>query len=188
MYWIVALFDEETEKKIKQIWKELSEESLSFYGEEIKNGRPHVTLASYEDIDKKKFIRKMNDLYSNKKEIEICFNTLGSFLNYGTLFFSPTVTKELMDLHASHYEFFKANNDKANSLYMPDKWIPHCTLANKLPEEELAAAFQYCLKRNESLTGKITAIGLIELAEKQGEQMEAPIIHKVSLKERPSLV
>ncbi|MGD6802802.1 2'-5' RNA ligase family protein [Rossellomorea aquimaris] len=188
MYWIAALFDEKTENEIKQIWKELSEESLSFYGEEIKNGRPHVTIASYTNMDKEQCIRKMNELYSNKKQVDICFNTLGSFLNYGTLFFSPTATKELMDLHNSHYEIFREFSEEANSLYMPNQWIPHCTLANKLPEEELAAAFQYCLKRNESINGKITAIALIELAEEQGKQMEAPIIHTVPLVRRENLV
>ncbi|MGM0845200.1 MAG: 2'-5' RNA ligase family protein [Bacillota bacterium] len=182
MYWVAALFDEKTENEIKDIWKELSEESLSFYSDEIKNGRPHLTIASYTELNKQKYIEEMNTFYSNKNEIDICFNTLGSFLNYGTLFFSPTVTKELMNLHSSHYAFFHKNNEAANSLYKPDTWIPHCTLANNLPEEELAAVFQYCLKRNDSIRGRITAIGLIELAEDQGKQMEAPIIHTVQLK------
>jgi 2'-5' RNA ligase len=181
MYWVAALFDEETEQEIRQIWEELREEKISYYADEVKDGRPHITLASYSELDKSKYITDMKKCYENKGEIEICFNTLGSFLNYGTLFFSPTVTKNLMDFHALHYEFFEDVNSMANPLYMPGKWIPHCTLANKLPEEELAKAFQYCLKRNDSINGRITEIALIELAEDQGEQMEAPIIFSVPL-------
>ncbi|EDL66273.1 2'-5' RNA ligase family protein [Bacillus sp. SG-1] len=182
MYWIAALFDEKTEKLIKQIWKELAQESLSFYEEEIKNPRPHITIASYSEIDKDVYIDGLKKLYENKTEMEICFNTLGSFLNYGTLFFSPTMTKELLDLHASHHETFN-NNVTSNSLYEPGKWIPHCTLANKLPEEDLAKVFRYCLKRNDSIKGRITEIALIEMADNQGDQLEAPIIFSVPLKE-----
>ncbi|WP_409250881.1 2'-5' RNA ligase family protein [Bacillus sp. SCS-153A] len=182
MYWVAALFDEKTEKLIKQIWKELAQESLSYYEEEIKNPRPHITLASYSELDKERYIDEMKKLYENQQEMEICFNTLGSFLNYGTLFFSPTMTKELMDLHAAHHKNFNYN-ETTNALYQPGKWIPHCTLANKLSEEELAKAFQFCLKRNDSINGKITEIALIEMEDSQDDQLEAPIIFSVPLKE-----
>lgn len=36
MYGLVALFDERTEKIIKEIWKELQEKSISFYANEWK--------------------------------------------------------------------------------------------------------------------------------------------------------
>jgi 2'-5' RNA ligase len=183
MYWVAALFDDQTEQLIKTIWNELRKESISFYADEIKDGRPHITLASYSEIDKQEFIKGMKKLYSGKNQIEISFNMLGSFLNYGTLFFSPTVTTELLDFHASHYTFFKADNPSANELYGPGKWIPHCTLANKLAEEELAKAFQYCLRRNDLIKGRITEIALIELAEDNGSQIEAPIVLTIPLKE-----
>ncbi|WP_421378512.1 2'-5' RNA ligase family protein [Bacillus salacetis] len=182
MYWVAALFDEKTEELIKQLWEELREESISFYADEIKDGRPHITLASYSELDKQKFMNEMEKCYANETEKEICFNTLGSFLNYGTLFFSPTVTTELLQFHGSHYEFFESYNEYANPLYTPGKWIPHCTLANKLSEAELAEAFQYCLKRHESIMGKITEVALIELVEEQGENLDAPIIFSVPLK------
>lgn len=45
MYGVVAHFDEKTEHSIKEIWKELSELSISTYAEEVPNRRPHITLA-----------------------------------------------------------------------------------------------------------------------------------------------
>lgn len=181
MYWVAALFDEATEQTIKRTWKELSDESISYYADEIKDGRPHLTLGSYDELDKDRYIEGMKTFYKEKAGIDICFNTLGSFMNYGTLFFSPTVTKELFDLHQSHHQYFEDFNSTASPLYLPGKWIPHCTLANNLTPERLSKAFQFCLERNQTIYGRITDIVLIEKAELQEGNMDAPIIFSVSL-------
>jgi hypothetical protein len=182
MYWIIGLFDEKTEQIIKNIWKKLSEESISFYEEEIKEGRPHITFGSYYDLNKTEYIRLLDKFYEDKNGIDITFNTIGSFLNYGTLFLSPTVTKELIDFHSGHHEYFKEFNENANSLYLPGKWIPHCTLANRLPPEKLSEAFNYCLKGNDIIYGNIKEIALIELVSEDSECVEAPIIYSKPLK------
>ncbi|WP_456274561.1 2'-5' RNA ligase family protein [Bacillus sp. AK031] len=162
MYWVAAIFDSNTEQTIKGIWNELCEESISFFADEISNGRPHLTLASYSSLDKEVYIEGMKDFYKDKRAIDICFNTLGTFLNYGTLFFSPTMTNELFDLHQSHHHYFKAFNHTANSLYLPGKWIPHCTLANNLEPERMSEAFTFCLESNHTITGRIKEIALME--------------------------
>lgn len=183
MYWIVALFDEQTEQSIANIWKELSDNEISFYGEEYKDGRPHLTLGSYEELDKDEYMRLLEKFYSDKSSFDITFNTIGSFLNYNTLFLSPTMTKELMEFQNQHHEYFKKFSDAANAYYLPDQWIPHCTLANKLSDEKLSEAFHFCLRRHQTLHGKITEIALIELASEKDGIIEAPIIYTKHLNE-----
>lgn len=51
MYGLIALFDEKTEQIIKDIWKELKEQSISFYAYEVEDRIPHITLASYNDLN-----------------------------------------------------------------------------------------------------------------------------------------
>ncbi|WML48684.1 hypothetical protein RCG23_00590 [Neobacillus sp. PS3-34] len=46
MFGVIALFDEQTEQIINDIWKELREKLISFYAEEVEDRRPHITLAS----------------------------------------------------------------------------------------------------------------------------------------------
>ncbi len=183
MYWVIALFDEETEQKIKQIWKELSEEKISYYEEEINDARPHITLGSYTELDKDEYIKQLESFYEQKTSIPLTFNTIGSFLNYGTLFFSPTITRELLDFHSDHHKSFQQFKATANSLYLPDQWIPHCTLANKLPPEKLSEGFEYCLKRGDTIKGQIKEVALIELVEETEECVEAPVIYSKQLKE-----
>jgi 2'-5' RNA ligase len=163
MYAVIALFDEETERLMKEIWKELSEKEISFYADEVEDRRPHLTLASYNDIDKHEFMKRMDTYYTAENRIDITFSTIGSFLHSGTLFFSPTITTKLTDFHRKHHEYFKSFNDNPDSLYLPEKWIPHSTIANRLSPEKLSEAFHFCVYRNTTIRAKINEIAVIQL-------------------------
>ncbi|WP_175987773.1 2'-5' RNA ligase family protein [Bacillus sp. Marseille-Q1617] len=182
MFWVTAQFDEETENLIKTIWKELRDHSISYYIDEVQDGRPHLTLASYKELDKENYIKQMDIFYDDKKCFDITFNHIGSFLNYNTLFLSPTATKELLDFHTHHHKHFKTFSTEANELYEPGQWIPHCTLANKLEADQLSKAFHYCVDRIGLTKGRIEEVGLIELAKQDGDTMHAPLIYSKKLK------
>ncbi|QTC41801.1 2'-5' RNA ligase family protein [Bacillus sp. V3] len=182
MYWVVALFDEQTEQLIKDVWKELRDEDISYYIDEVKDGRPHLTLASYKELDKENYIRQMDIFYDENESFGVTFNHVGTFLNYNTLFLSPTMTQELLDFHTDHHKHFETFSTEANKLYEPGQWIPHCTLANKLEADGLSKAFHYCVDRVGLTEGKIEEIGLIELVKQDGDAMEAPLIYSKKLK------
>jgi len=172
MYGVVALFDAKTEQIIKDIWTELREKSISFYADEVVDRKPHITLASYHNLDKKCFFEQFDKFYENKSEINITLNSIGSFLNTGILYFSPIVSKELIDFHEDYHIYFKQFDDNSNSIYLPEKWVPHCTLANRLSPNKLVEAYIYCLYRNDTLVGKLQKIAIIEMVNKN----DAPII------------
>lgn len=177
MYGVIAKFDENTDQIIKDIWRELREKSISFYADEVVNRVPHITLASYGEININEFIDEINSFYDDKKGFEIIFNSIGSFLNSGTLFLSPVVNSQLLEFHTHHHKYFQKYNDNPNSLYLPDKWLPHCTLANRLTPEKLSEAFMYCLQRNDSINGIIKEIAVIEMISKNN----VPIIFSKQL-------
>ncbi|BCB03713.1 2'-5' RNA ligase family protein [Bacillus sp. KH172YL63] len=181
MYWVIALFDSKTESTIENIWKELTVKDISYYEEEIDDARPHITLGSYTELDKEAYIQSLETFYEGKEAVNLTFNTVGSFMNFGTLFLSPTVTKELLDFHSSHHDHFHSFQGTANHLYLPGSWIPHCTLANKLPPEKLAEGFKHCLERGDLIEGQVTSIALIELVDDTSECMDAPIVYEKQL-------
>lgn len=178
MYGVVALFDAKTEQIIKDIWTELREKSISFYADEVVDRKPHITLASYHSLDMLRFIEQLDAFYENKPEIDIRFNSIGSFLNTGILYLSPHVTKNLIEFHENFHIQFKSFNDNPESVYLPEKWVPHCTLANRLSMDKLVEAYNYCLYRNDRIVGKIQEIGIIEMVSKNN----APMIYSKSLK------
>lgn len=177
MYGLIATFDEYTEMQIKNIWQELKEREISSYAYEVENRTPHITLASYSNLDTADFVRQMAIFYSDRQMIDFTFSTIGSFLNSGTLFFQPTVTNELLTLHSRHHQYFKKYNNDSDSLYLPNNWIPHCTIANRLSSDKLVEAFEYCSKSTDSIVGKITEIALIEVSDKR----KMPIIYSKKL-------
>lgn len=93
MYGLIALFDESTEQLIRNIWKELMERSISSYAYEVEDRKPHITLASYNNLNIPDFIEQMDVTYKNHPVIDIQFNTIGSFLKSGTLFFPLLLQK-----------------------------------------------------------------------------------------------
>lgn len=179
MYGVIALFDEKTEQMVKDLWKDLKEESISTYAFEVEDRRPHITLGSYYKINKIHYLKLMDEFYNDKQAIDIKFNAISSFLNSGTLFLSPTVTNELIELHANHHRVFNQFNDVPNSVYLPNSWMPHCTIANRLSSEKLVEAFEYCSKLNDVIYGKIQEIAIIETF----NPGKAPIIYSKRLKE-----
>jgi hypothetical protein len=177
LYAVIALFDEKTDDFIRNLWQELSEVAISFYAKEIEDRIPHLTLASYEYLDESPFVQELDELYRGKEGIDILFNSLGSFLKSGALYLSPVMTEDLYTLHRKHHQAFSGYNDASSSFYLPGRWIPHCTLANRLSLGKLAEAFTYCQSRIDTSAGRITKIALIKV---QGKM--APVIHSVTLK------
>ena len=179
MYGLIAAFDQSTESFIKNVWKELKEKSISSYAYEVEDRIPHITLASYNQLNRGDFFDQMDETYQYQSKIDINFKSIGSFLKSGALYYSPTVTKGLYELHSNHHKDFGRFHDDSNSLYLPDHWIPHCTIANRLTQGKLQEAFHYCSKRHTTLFGKIVKVALIEVTEKH----KAPIIYSKELME-----
>lgn len=163
MYGIVIHFDFETESFIKRLWVELSESCISKYAEEVRNRRPHITLASYNDLKTTEFIDTFEAFYSNKTKFEIKLSMIGVFINSGTLFLAPTPTLELIAFHESYHNKFNMYEKNSNPQYMPNNWIPHCTIANRLSEEKLLEAIRFCNRRIRDIVTTINEVSIIKL-------------------------
>ncbi|OZM56838.1 hypothetical protein CIB95_08685 [Lottiidibacillus patelloidae] len=182
MYAVIALFDEQMEQRIKDVWKDLHEKEISFYAAEVKNRLPHITIASYSNLNYEEWMHSMETVYKEQESITITMQTIGTFLKSRTLFFAPTVTNELMQMHTNYHQQFSTFNDNPNSIYLPGNWIPHCTIANRLSEEKLSEAYSYCSKNINPIQGEICEIALIELIyDENGKCTEAPVLYSKKL-------
>ncbi|MGT2754034.1 2'-5' RNA ligase family protein [Streptococcus ovis] len=163
MYAVILTFDEQIEDRIKKIWQELEEQGISDYASQVQNRKPHLTLASYEEIaNVEVFEKQFNLFYRQVPSLTVQFSSLGSFLQSATLFLSPVVTQSLFVLHQAHYQTF--HQWSAQNLYSPEHWIPHVTLANYLSADQLQEAFAFCQGRLSNLEGCITGVQLIEIS------------------------
>ncbi|WP_114166855.1 2'-5' RNA ligase family protein [Exiguobacterium sp. TNDT2] len=177
MYGMIALFDEQTEKRIQEVWEGLKQEGITSYAYEVSNRQPHITLASYSSLNVEAYIELMDSYYQSKEVINLTFSTLGTFIQSSALFLSPTISSGLRSLHLEHHRIFGEFNDNAESLYLPDSWIPHCTLANRLSKEKMEDAFEYCTDIVKPIAGKIVEVALIELV----TPVHVRVLHRVKL-------
>lgn len=182
MYGIVAHFDQVTEEYIKTIWQELSELSISTYAEEVRDRRPHFTLASYNRLDEEVFIRKFAKFFESKFEVSVEMSSLGTFMKTGLLFLAPTPTIGLLTFHEIYHQTFAEFADLPDSMYYPNKWVPHCTLANRLSSEKLNEALNYCSQRIEKIQARITEVSIIKMI----NHSTVPIIHSCYLRRQVS--
>ncbi|WIV21220.1 2'-5' RNA ligase family protein [Paenibacillus polygoni] len=182
MYGVVAHFDQDTELYIKQVWKELSDHAISKYAEEVQDRRPHITIAGYDsDIDIDQFISDFDCFYESKKQLSITMNSIGTFLNTGILFFSPVPSIELLTFHANHHRFFENYRLNAESPYLPNNWVPHCTIANRLNDEKLKEAMIYCTKRIKNITAMIVEVSVTSAIYENNKCIKSPSIHTKTL-------
>ncbi len=163
MYAVILTFDEQIEGEIKKIWQELEEQGISDYASQVQERKPHLTLASYDEMaNLEEFKKQFTLFYRQVPSLPIQFSSLGSFLQSGILFLSPVVTQSLFALHQAHYQTF--HQWSAQKLYSPEYWIPHVTLANYLSADKLQEAFAFCKNQVSNLKGFITGIQLIEIS------------------------
>ncbi|OXL85892.1 hypothetical protein BCV73_24550 [Paenibacillus sp. SSG-1] len=183
MYGVVAHFDSNTELYIKNVWKGLSDKAISQYAEEVQDRRPHITIAGYDSgINIEQFIADFDRFYESQKQISITLSSLGTFLNSGALFLAPVPSKEFLEIHGNHHNYFEIYRASAETQYLPNNWIPHCTLANRLNEEKLKEATVYCTKRIEPLTTSIVEISVIKAIYENNKCIKSPLIHTKVLK------
>lgn len=181
MYAIVAHFDRETETIINKIWSDLSTHSISKYAEEIPDRRPHITLASYKNLNLEGFIPVFDDYYQSQNRLPLTFNMLGTFLKSSALFLTPTPSIKLLNFHTQHHQHFDQYNDNPNSLYLPDRWIPHCTIANRLSSGKLEEAFTFCSKNLPIIHAQIKEVAIITTIMENNQCVSAPTVHSISL-------
>jgi 2'-5' RNA ligase len=182
MYGIICMFDEVTEEIIKGIWNDLKTNNISSYAFEVKDRRPHITLASYENINLDLYIKLFTDFYENQQKIDIVLSSLGTFFNSGTLFLSPTPSKSLLQLHEKHHKQFGDFNDNPNSLYLPGKWVPHSTLANRLSAPKLVEAITFCSKSMAPIKGEINEISIIKVEKVADNSVRTTTVFSKKLK------
>lgn len=163
-YAFVCYLDNDTENIFRSIWNDLSKSDITQYGVENKALRPHITIADYSDLDKNRFMKLLEQFYKDKKRIEISLNVLGTFINTGTLFLAPAMSYGLNDLHRNHHNAFGMFDTNENSLYLPGKWTPHCTIASRLDANKIIRAFEYCSRAISKKTAVLTEIALTEIA------------------------
>lgn len=138
-YAVGLKFDEITETKITDIWRQLSD--LGFTTALLLEGYvPHISLVLSDTLKVVSFVEEMGHELQATPNIQIQFSSISFFINPNmVMYYGITPTKSLLALHALSDRIYQKHATKLDPLYRPDSWVPHCALAIGINEEKLKA-------------------------------------------------
>ena len=128
--------DGEAAQTVRGIWRALAEQGINDLFERI-GVPPHISLAVYEEIDQAPLVAAIKSFCAQTSALDVGLAALGVFPGEeNVLFVQPKVTPEFTDLHAAYHRATGAWA-KCHPHYLPEVWMPHCTLGMPLSVDEL---------------------------------------------------
>lgn len=79
----------------------------------------------------------------------------------GAVYLSVKPSKDLYSFHREFHDLAIAYSDSLSAYYLPDNWVPHCTLDMNLQEKEVSKVIELCRGSELPSHGTLSEIGLI---------------------------
>ncbi|MBP2620650.1 2'-5' RNA ligase family protein [Streptococcus panodentis] len=162
MYAIIATLDKFSQEQVRLIWHKLSINNLSNYAYEVDNREPHLTLASLERMELPAIQLILNKLAKQYSVLDLNFSSISSFLGSSIVTLNPVKTPKMTAFHAELHGEIEVYVSEF-SPYLPNNWVPHVTLANRIEYKKLSQVYLFCLEHCPPITGTITGLKLIEV-------------------------
>jgi 2'-5' RNA ligase len=154
-------FETAGDRIVRNIWQALADANVSTSMID-KPFHPHISLGMIPYEKQSGFQNTLKSFATQLSPISVNMPHYGIFTSPGhVIFLGVTVTDALYNLHRTFYQAF-ANDVDVTTLYTPDFWIPHCTLAYDLTAEKAPLALGVCQQFPLPITSYINEIGVVE--------------------------
>ncbi|MCE7987304.1 MAG: 2'-5' RNA ligase family protein [Caldilinea sp. CFX5] len=155
-------FDKEIEQRIIDVWQTLAVSDIAPYMYHS-NNRPHLTLAIFKQVDVTAAIEQLQHFAQTIPPFPVTLSHFGLFHSTeGVIFVAPTVTAHLLEVHRQLHQHDSHFGQDSLSYYLPDRWVPHCSLALGVTPEKKLKAVELVHQLPLPLQGQIAQVGLIE--------------------------
>lgn len=160
-FMIELTFDAAADAAIREVWQALAEEIAPHMRDS--GAAPHVSLAGYEGLDVAACRAALQQLAGELAPLDLTFSHFGVFIApQPVVFVAPTVTDGLLDYHWQIHARCDSLGEALNPLYMPGRWIPHCTLAFNFEAGLIPRALAICQQLLLPLAARTKHLGVIE--------------------------
>ncbi len=154
-------FDSVSEKYVQGLWNVLHGPGLGDRLLELQY-TPHLSLGVWDEVELpvlldvvKRFAREIHDF-------PLHFSTLGQFYGKeGVVFCAPVFTQDLWNAHSYLHRHTINLRQGAQVHYLPNRWVPHCTLGRSLSIQEKAEAMALLNQSFSPFTARIHRISLV---------------------------
>lgn len=160
-YSVELFFDPAADEVVRRTWEQVEDEGFS-RSARAASARPHITLGVWKQIDVPAAREIVRGFATKLKDLKLNFASVGTFARTSVVFFAPTVTRELLDLHRTfHEQFSKASSDVWGH-YLPGHWTPHCTIGEKVDPRDVPDVLEIALEAALPLAALVKEIGIVQ--------------------------
>lgn len=154
-------FDERTEMALRDLRGVLTAAGVKPVLDEM-GDRPHISLAVFSQIDPDDMLEELEEFAGRVEQMGITLSAIGAFATAeAVLFLTPAMSRELLEVHGEFHEMLAEMKWHAHAYYLPEKWVPHCTMAQNVEGEKMGMAFEVLRKAFRPISGKIVEMGLV---------------------------
>ena len=157
-------FDPSTEERIRDAWKAIDEAGIS---DSMPKGgyRPHISLGISNHLELDAFAQELSVFAAGITPFRLLFPSIGIFsTSEGVVYWGATATTQSLNVHTAFHEIFKKYAKEQREYYTVGQWVPHCTLAFGLSEEQIVEAVTVCRQIDLPVSTEVKEMGLVEVS------------------------
>lgn len=159
MYLISIYFNEETERKLKNIIQHIANETGNTFMLD-NQVPPHMTVAAVETKHEDVLVARMDELVKRLQNDTIQFVSTGSFASK-VIYVQPVLNEYLHNLSVTlKQELDQIEETILSPYYQPFSWLPHCTMAKQLSKEQMQQAFSVLQNEFMPMDARVVRIGI----------------------------
>ena len=162
---VELMLDSEGDAAVRRLWDALEAVGVpslasATHGQHV----PHISLTVCNELDVEGATAALADAFDSRRGTDLELGFAGAFPGPPPVLFAGVVSTD--DLLALQHTARAAIRPWASSVweyYLPDRWVPHCTLAMPVAVENVGLAIETVLHAGIPLTGRAQSIGIAEV-------------------------
>ena len=157
-------FDPSTEAFIRSAWKAIDEAGIS---DSMPKGgyRPHVSLGVCDYLESNTFEKELSSFAASVAPFRLSFPNIGTFsTSEGVVYLGVTLTEQLLNVHMRFHKIFKKYAQEQREYYAVGRWVPHCTLAFGLSEDQIVETVTVCRLIDLPISAEVKEIGVVKVS------------------------
>jgi len=137
--------DVEATRRVTALWRALEADGVPSMGTLLSaRHRPHVSLAAARALHPPDVVAALDGLAVGQG-LTLALDFVGQFVGR-VLWLGVVPTPALLDHHRDVQERPAAAGVEVWDVYRPGRWVPHCTVAMRVPNPLMAIAIRRCLE------------------------------------------
>lgn len=144
---------------VRRAWQDLADAGIGHVAGS--GARPHVSLGIWNTLDLGAAEAELRRFAAETAPVRITLASVGLFPGVA-VFLAPTVTAELLSLHAAFHRRFEGAGQGAWAHYRHGIWVPHCTLATDLEPDQFGTALSIAARVPLPLESRLVEVGIVE--------------------------